>query len=174
MPVTHGGAGSSGLGGAGGAPGTSVDPEILDTISTEVSRAILEAIPDLFGRIKDHVIAMMDECLDERLTAAVAASTEDLRQRLAAVEARGGDQPRLRTVTYRDFSACQPPIFEGLRNPLVSQWWITEVEGAFRTSFCPDESRVPFAVNLLRGAAKDWWELMSQQLTEVEVIAMTW
>ena len=147
-----------------------IDPRIVDVISAEVSRAILDAIPEMFSRIKDEVLAMMDE----RMAAAVAAGTDDIRQRLAAVEARGGDQPRARTVTYRDFSACQPPVFEGLRDPLVSQRWVAEVEGAFRTSFCPDESRVRFAVNLLRGAAKDWWELVTQQLTEAEVTTMTW
>jgi len=62
--------------------------------------------------------------LDERIIAAVVAGTEDLRQRVTAIEAQGGDQPRAKTITYRDFSACQPPIFEGLRDPLVSQRWV--------------------------------------------------
>jgi len=48
------------------------------------------------------------------------------------------------------------------------------VEGAFRTNFCPVETRVRFAVNLLRGAAKDWWKLVSRKLTEAEVTGMTW
>jgi len=143
MPVTRGGAGSSSFGGAGGAPRDSVDTVIVNTISADVSRAILEVILELFGRIQDHVIAMMVE----RMTVVVIADTEDLRQRIAAVEARGGDQPRVRTVTYRDFSVCQPSIFEGLRDLLVSQRKVVEVEGAFRTSFCPDEFGDRFVVS---------------------------
>ena len=52
---------------------------------------------------------------------------------------------------------------------MTSTRWIAEVEGAFRTSFCPPETKVRFATNLLRGAGKDWWGLM-----EVEIEAMTW
>ena len=59
-----------------------------------------------------------------------------------------------RMVNYKDFSACQPPIFEGKKDPVASTHWISEIEGAFRTSFCSVEVKVRFAVNLLRGPAK--------------------
>ena len=60
-----------------------------------------------------------------------------------------------RVVNYKDLSACQPPIFEGKKDPIASTHWISEVEGAFRTSFCTAEVKVRSAVNLLRGPAKD-------------------
>ena len=55
-----------------------------------------------------------------------------------------------RVVNYKDFSACQPPIFEGKRDPIASSRCISGVEGGFRTSFCMAEVKVRFAVNLLR------------------------
>ena len=57
---------------------------------------------------------------------------------------------------------------------MTSTRCITEVEGAFRTSFCPPEAKVRFASNLLRGAGKDWWGLIVRSQTEAEIEAMTW
>ena len=79
-----------------------------------------------------------------------------------------------RVVNYKDFSAYQPPIFEGKKDPVASTRWIYEVEGAFRTSFCSAEVKVRFAVNLLRGRAKDWWYLIVRSRTEEQVDGMTW
>ncbi|PWA64230.1 zinc finger, CCHC-type, Retrotransposon gag domain protein [Artemisia annua] len=60
--------------------------------------------------------------------------------------------------TYRDFTACAPPIFTGSLDPLKSSRWITDIEGAFRTSRCAEEDKVNFATNYLRERAKIWWE----------------
>ncbi|KAJ9561717.1 hypothetical protein OSB04_006877 [Centaurea solstitialis] len=49
----------------------------------------------------------------------------------------GGGQPRV--TTYKDFSACQPPQFNGQKDPVPSSRWISEVEGAFLTSSCSEE-----------------------------------
>ncbi|PWA68215.1 zinc finger, CCHC-type, Retrotransposon gag domain protein [Artemisia annua] len=60
--------------------------------------------------------------------------------------------------TYRDFTACAPPIFTGSLDPLKSSRWITDIEGAFRTSRCAEEDKVNFATNYLRERAKIRWE----------------
>lgn len=57
-------------------------------------------------------------------------------------------------VTYRDFSACILPQFTWSPYPLVSMRWITDIEGAFRTSRCPDEDKVNFAMDFLQERAK--------------------
>ena len=67
----------------------------------------------------------------------------------------GSGQGQSWNVNYKDFSACQPPLFEGKKDPVNNTRWIAEVEGAFRTVFCPPEAKVRFATNLLRGAGKD-------------------
>ncbi|KAJ9567317.1 hypothetical protein OSB04_003283 [Centaurea solstitialis] len=97
----------------------------------------------------------------------------------AAVAARpggsggsGGGQTRV--TTYKDFSACQPPQFNGQKDPVASSRWISEVEGAFLTSSCSEEMKVRYASNLLRKAAKDWWNLINRTRTPEQIAAMTW
>ncbi|GKA89283.1 hypothetical protein Tco_0811095 [Tanacetum coccineum] len=64
---------------------------------------------------------------------------------------------RVKEVTYSDFSACDPPSYSGESNPFLCHRWIQDVEGTFDTSKCPDNLRVKFTANLLRGHAKEWW-----------------
>ncbi|GJX79884.1 hypothetical protein Tco_0328033 [Tanacetum coccineum] len=64
---------------------------------------------------------------------------------------------RVKEVTYSDFSACDPPSYSGESNPFLCHRWIQDVEGTFDTSKCPDNLRVKFTSNLLRGRAKEWW-----------------
>ncbi|KAJ9541992.1 hypothetical protein OSB04_028498 [Centaurea solstitialis] len=79
-----------------------------------------------------------------------------------------------REMTELDFMACQPPKFLGEKDPVISSRWVSEVEGAFLTSFSPAEVKVRFAANLLRKAAKDWWNVVSSSRTPKQVAAMTW
>ncbi|GJS60467.1 putative reverse transcriptase domain-containing protein [Tanacetum coccineum] len=64
---------------------------------------------------------------------------------------------RVKEVTYSDFSACDPPSYSRERNPFLCHRWIQDVEGTFDRSKCPDNLRVKFTANLLRGRAKEWW-----------------
>ncbi|KAJ9558865.1 hypothetical protein OSB04_013479 [Centaurea solstitialis] len=79
-----------------------------------------------------------------------------------------------RAVTFKDFMACQPPHFEGRKDPIACFRWVAAVEGAFRTSGCPEGMKVFYAVNLLRNAGKDWWGLILKSRTEEQINAMTW
>ncbi|GJT57277.1 hypothetical protein Tco_0992331 [Tanacetum coccineum] len=38
--------------------------------------------------------------------------------------------------TYRDFTACDVPKFDGALDPITSTRWFVAIEGAFRTSNC--------------------------------------
>ncbi|KAJ9556252.1 LOW QUALITY PROTEIN: hypothetical protein OSB04_010866 [Centaurea solstitialis] len=79
-----------------------------------------------------------------------------------------------RAVGFKDFAACQPPHFGGDKDPIVASRWISEVEGAFLTSFCPAEVKVRYAANLLRGPAKDWWGVVNSSRTQEQIGALTW
>ncbi|KAJ9542165.1 LOW QUALITY PROTEIN: hypothetical protein OSB04_028671 [Centaurea solstitialis] len=69
---------------------------------------------------------------------------------------------------------CKPPFFEGQKDPVACYRWYSAVEGAFRISGCPAGSKVLFAVNLLRNAAKDWWDLILKRFSEAQITALAW
>ncbi|GJZ45634.1 hypothetical protein Tco_0593230 [Tanacetum coccineum] len=60
--------------------------------------------------------------------------------------------------TYRDFTACDVPKFDGTLDPIACTKWLSAVEGAFRTNCCKEKNKVNFASNFLRDSAKMWWE----------------
>ncbi|GJX79209.1 putative reverse transcriptase domain-containing protein [Tanacetum coccineum] len=66
-------------------------------------------------------------------------------------------------ATYRDFTACDVPKFDGALDPIASTRWLTAVEGAFRTSNCKEKNKVNFDSNFLRDSAKMWWEVKVSQ-----------
>nr|GEV46749.1 hypothetical protein [Tanacetum cinerariifolium]GEX15505.1 hypothetical protein [Tanacetum cinerariifolium] len=55
--------------------------------------------------------------------------------------------------TYRDFMTCEMPNFDGTLDPIACTKWLSDVEGAFRTSF-KKKNKVNFASNLLHDSAK--------------------
>ncbi|GKD42301.1 zinc finger, CCHC-type, retrotransposon gag domain protein [Tanacetum coccineum] len=60
--------------------------------------------------------------------------------------------------TYRDFTACDVPKFDGTLDLIASTRWLSAVNGAFRTSCCKEKNKVNFASNFLRDSAKMWWD----------------
>ncbi|KAJ9553505.1 hypothetical protein OSB04_017550 [Centaurea solstitialis] len=89
-------------------------------------------------------------------------------------EAGSSQSGLTRAVMYKDFSACHPPKFEGEKDPIISARWISEIKGAFLTSFCPANVKVRFAANLLRGPAKDCWNVVNGSRTPEQIGALTW
>ncbi|GJU98203.1 zinc finger, CCHC-type, retrotransposon gag domain protein [Tanacetum coccineum] len=73
---------------------------------------------------------------------------------------KGGmmNDSRNEMATYRDFTACDVPKFDGTLDPIAGTKWLSAVEGAFRTSCCKEKNKVNFASNFLRDSAKMWWE----------------
>ncbi|GKC19602.1 hypothetical protein Tco_1021752 [Tanacetum coccineum] len=43
-------------------------------------------------------------------------------------------------TTYRDFTACDVPKFDGALDPIASTRWLAAVKGAFRTSNCKEKN----------------------------------
>ncbi|KAJ9565015.1 hypothetical protein OSB04_000981 [Centaurea solstitialis] len=136
-------------------------PNLREMIAAEVGEALHEMLPGYFAQMKEE---LMNE-MRSQVEAAVAA-------RPGGSGGSGGGQSRV--TTYKDFSACQPPQFNGQKDPVASSRWISEVEGAFLTSSCSEEMKVRYASNLLRKAAKDWWNLINQTRTPEQIAAMTW
>ena len=147
MAVTRSNGGPDAGASSGGGP---TDENLRNLIAEEVSREVLAAIPQFFGTIKAELWAMLEERLATQGTS------------------------RARDASYKDFSACSPPMFDGGRDPIVSMRWISAVEGAFRTCSCHENSKVTFAANLLREGAKDWWEIRTKDLTPAQLDAITW
>ncbi|GJX58901.1 putative reverse transcriptase domain-containing protein [Tanacetum coccineum] len=77
-------------------------------------------------------------------------------------------------ATYRDFTACDVPKFDGALDPIASTRWLAAVEGTFRTSNCKEKNKVHFATNFLRDSAKMWWEGKVYEKGEEWIKACTW
>ena len=127
--------------------------QIRELVAEEVNHAFTNMVPELINQVRDQLTAL----LEERLSTATAA---------------GGGPPR--GFTYRDFSACTPPEFKGELDPTAALRWISDMEGVFHTCSCPENLKVRYALNLLRGPAKDWWKLQAAGMTEVQLGALLW
>ncbi|KAJ9538727.1 hypothetical protein OSB04_031460 [Centaurea solstitialis] len=140
---------------------TDDEPGQSDHIAAQITETLQQMLPGLFNQMRDELIQTMDQRIDVALTA-----------RSLGTGSSSQSQPR--GITFKDFMACQPPLFDGKKDPVACYRWYSAVEGAFRTCGCPDGSKVLFAVNLLRGAAKDWWDLTLKKYTEAQITALTW
>ncbi|KAJ9553038.1 hypothetical protein OSB04_017083 [Centaurea solstitialis] len=122
----------------------SEEPDLRDLIGSEVHEMLQQILPGLFTQMKDEILQTLDERIETACTARCSASGSN-------------NQAQSRANTFKDFMACQPPHFEGRKDPIACSRWFAAVEGAFRTCSYPEGMRVFFAVNLLRDAGKDWW-----------------
>ncbi|KAJ9556097.1 hypothetical protein OSB04_010711 [Centaurea solstitialis] len=132
-----------------------------DQIAAHIIETLQQMLPGLFNQMKDELIQTMDQCIYAALRARSLGSGST-------------GQSQNRGITFKDFMACQPPFFEGKKDPMACYRWYSAVEGSFRTCGCPDGSKVLFAVNLLRSAGKDWWDLVLKRYTEAQITTLTW
>ncbi|KAJ9555579.1 hypothetical protein OSB04_010193 [Centaurea solstitialis] len=137
------------------------DAEQADQLAAQITAILQQTLPGLFDQMRDKLVQTLDQRIDAALTARSSGSGSTA-------------QSQSRGVTYKDFMTCKPPFFEGQKDPVACYRWYSAVEGAFRTSGCPAGSKVLFAVNLLRNAAKDWWDLVLKRLSEAQITALTW
>ena len=72
------------------------------------------------------------------------------------------------------FDACGAPRLMGIREPIVSTRWITDMESAFLANFFMNESNVKFVVCMFHYGATDWWHEVVQDLELDAVKSMTW
>lgn len=91
----------------------------------------------------------------EPLLAALEALTREL-----AAQA----QPRPEhTAEHREtqllgqFMGQQPPLFDGLTDPVAAEEWLLSISEILGTLNCPKERWVPLATYLLRDGARYWW-----------------
>ncbi|KAL4568026.1 hypothetical protein LXL04_023626 [Taraxacum kok-saghyz] len=131
-----------------------VATEVGRAVADEVGRAVSEAIPEIITAIREQ----LETVIDERVTAAIGAT----------------QQHHQRGFSYKEFSACSPPLFQGSTDPITCMRWISDVEGAFLTSDCPENAKVRCASNLLRDAANDWWTTWTKAMTNPEISEMPW
>ena len=122
-------------------------PHLRGIIAAEVGEVLHEFLQGLFDQMRRELTQLVNQQVETAMA-----------DRGNGVGSSQSDQSTV--ASYKNFSACQQPIFEGKKDTVASTRWISEIEGAFRTSFCLAEVKVRFAVNLLRGPAKDWWNLI--------------
>ncbi|KAJ9541670.1 hypothetical protein OSB04_028176 [Centaurea solstitialis] len=136
-------------------------PDLRGIIAAEVGEVLHDLLPGLFEQMKRE----LTQVVTQQVNSAMAG-----RGSVAGSSSTGQN----RVVGFKDFAACQPPHFSGDKDPIVASRWISEVEGAFLTSFCPAEVKVRYAANLLRGPAKDWWGVVNSSRTQEQIGALTW
>nr|XP_043615836.1 uncharacterized protein LOC122587738 [Erigeron canadensis] len=144
-------------------------PENSMDISDQIGRALEKYTPVLLKRLNETMEGAMNNHIAQMIREEVALNvqrefekqdgevkgkkTEDERE----VEATG-EKGYKKNFTFRDFEVCHTPEYHGDRDPIVCTRWISEIEGAFRTSQCPSHLKVVFAVGMLRNSQKRWWD----------------
>lgn len=83
-------------------------------------------------------------------------------------------QKRTWIVTYHDFHTTHPFEFEGGNYLVVNMRWTANTEGAFSTCDFPDELKVKYELNLLYLWEKDQWALVTQTVSHVEHVVLTY
>ena len=125
-------------------------------ISAKITRSILDQTPVIFGTVKEEILEMLDE-------------------RLGAFRIEMVGMIWVRTLTFREFSACGAPDYHGARDPIASSRWLADVANAFRMSRCPEGDKVRLASYLLKDRARDWWEQIGHAIGDDPALdVMTW
>lgn len=93
------------------------DDELHELIAIEVSRLLMEDMPELFGTIKEGLVEKTDGHI-QTLWAEITSG-----------------QFGAHTLIFRDFYACGAPKFFRKKDPISNICWITDSECAFRQGF---------------------------------------
>ncbi|KAJ9547715.1 hypothetical protein OSB04_020258 [Centaurea solstitialis] len=104
-------------------------PDLRGIIASQMGEILHEILPGLFDQMKRE----MREIVTHQIRSSSGGRVN---------EAGSSQSGHPRNVTFKDFMACQPPNFQGEKDPVVSSRWISEVEGAFLTSFSPAEVKI--------------------------------
>lgn len=142
--------------------------ELKGWISEEVAKAQEKSLPLYLERIT------------ETIRNAVAEEFQRKEDEVAEnVHNEGGERvpvnnPQEEKLMFKDFMACKPPEFKGETDPIICMRWVSEVEGAFDVSQCPDKLKVRYAASLLRHLGKSWWDTQKQMLGPDVANGKTW
>nr|GEW13845.1 zinc finger, CCHC-type, retrotransposon Gag domain protein [Tanacetum cinerariifolium] len=125
-------------------------------INKQVGKAIKNVMPYYISQTTDNLKEVIKKELEEfRKSGIVNEYRNDM-------------------TTYRDFTACDVPNFDGALDPIASTRWLAAVEGAFRTSNCKEKNKVNFSSNFLHDSAKMWWEGKVCEKGEEWIGTCTW
>lgn len=75
-----------------------------------------------------------------------------------------------RLIQFLDF---KPPLFNGVKDPVVADDWINKMEKLFRFFRCSDTEKVAFAVFMLKGEADHWWNC-TRPILRAQHLMITW
>ncbi|GJZ87447.1 hypothetical protein Tco_0659057, partial [Tanacetum coccineum] len=125
-------------------------------ISRQVGKAIKNVMPYFINRTPDKLKEVIQKELEGFKREAIMKSF------------------RNEMATYRDFTACDVPKFDGTLNQIASTRWLSVAEGAFHTSCCKEENKVNFALDFLRDSAKMWWDGKVCEKGEEWIRSCTW
>nr|GEU29835.1 putative reverse transcriptase domain-containing protein [Tanacetum cinerariifolium] len=109
-------------------------------IRKQVGKTIKNVMPYFISQTTDNLKVVVQKELEEFRK---GGNVNDFRNEMA---------------TYRDFTACEVPKFNGALDPVASTKWLVAVESAFRTSNCKEKNKVNFATNFIHDSAKMWWK----------------
>lgn len=132
--------------------------QVRNIVAEEINNAFNELIPTVTA----DIIAEIRALIDERMTAMPGGT------------GAGAAPARDSAYYFAKFSKCNPPLWEGVPDPIAAKHWVSDVEGAFMTCGCPDQFKVIVAMNQLRKQAKDWWKTVTVLMTDDEVRAISW
>ncbi|GJT28233.1 putative reverse transcriptase domain-containing protein [Tanacetum coccineum] len=134
----------------------------------EEMKALKSMINRQVGKTIKNVMPYYISRTTENLKEVIRKELEELK--------KGGmmNDSRNEMATYRDFTACDVPKFDGMLDPIACTKWLLAVEGAFRTSGCKEKNKVNFASNFLRDSAKMWWEGKICEKGEEWIGTCTW
>ncbi|GJX24896.1 hypothetical protein Tco_0231192 [Tanacetum coccineum] len=129
----------------------SEDPN-SEGFTEEETKALRAMISKQVGKAIKNVMPYYIRQTTNNLKEVIRKELEELK--------KGGmmNDSRNEMATYRDFTACDVPKFDGTLDPIAYTKWLSVVEGVFRTSCCKEKNKVNFASNFLRDSAKMWWE----------------
>nr|XP_043616347.1 uncharacterized protein LOC122588298 [Erigeron canadensis] len=138
-------------------------------ISDQIGRALEKYTPLLLKRLNQTMEGAMNDHIAQMIREEVALNVQrEFEKRDGKgkgkkdnedeeVEVKG-EKFHKKKFSFKDFDVCHPPEYHGDRNPIVCTRWVSEIEGSFRTSQCPEDLKVVYAVSMLRDKAKRWWD----------------
>jgi len=162
--------------------GETVFPRDSMDISDQIGRALELYSPFILRKLNETLEGAMSSNIATMIRDEVAVAVQaefikrdsmgkedDVREKVTET----GEVSQKTRFTYKDFSICKPLEFHGEVDPIICTRWVSEIEGTFRTSQCPEELKVTYAVSMLRDHAKRWWDSLLTVKKE-ELNGLTW
>ncbi|KAK1421015.1 hypothetical protein QVD17_23053 [Tagetes erecta] len=143
------------------------DDVIKKRINEELGKALESTLPFVIAQVSSNVRMIVKEVLENQSNGRTTTNEKPTDPNQDPGSLKVG-------CTYKEFSVCNPTPFRGTADPITSQRWVTEVEGAFETSHCDPKDFVIYASNLLKGRSRDWWQVLKAQKGPKKINEMTW